>query len=189
MESIVICRSGYIAYTETPSKRFIFFNANKTEKKELILFCDAVDKLILALPKAVEKANSLSDAQIVENQENLFYEDLSTFSGHDDKTNKMLLFKNRLSVNTYQGNAYIWIRRLFYDSDKNGWLACKGGFRFNPKTDDFANIMEWLQNKVDACKASYFQLNALAAALPENTFSTQQQQIDEEIPMEIVEDN
>ena len=135
-----------------PPKDLFFYNANRTEKKELILFCDAVENLISALPKALQKALSLTQDEINEDQEAIFTEDLSCFSGIDEKTKKNIMFKNRLSVNTYQGYVHIWIKRFFYDSDRQLWLSCRGGFRFNPKTDDFEAIMNWLRYHVDLIK-------------------------------------
>jgi hypothetical protein len=150
MDNLVPCRSGYISYSDTPSKRFIFYNANRTEKKELILFSDAVVNLVAALPKALEKALSLTQEEINEDQEAIFSEDLSCFSGVDDQTRKIRMFKNRLSVNTYQGYLHIWIKRFFYDSERQMWLACRGGFRFNPISDDFESILNFLQGHLEA---------------------------------------
>ena len=167
MDNLIPCRIGYISYSETPSKRFVFYNNNRTEKKELILFSDAVENLIFALPKALEKALSLTQEEINEDQEAIFVEDLSCFSGVDEKTKKNLMFKNRLSVNTYQGYLHIWIKRFFYDADRQMWLACRGGFRFNPKTDDFEAILNWLKYHVELTKKNKNQQFADALQEPD----------------------
>jgi hypothetical protein len=166
MENLVPCKIGYILYSDTPSKRFVFYNANRTEKKEFILFSDAVENLIVALPKALEKAQSLTQEEINEDQEAIFSEDLSCFSGVDEKTKKILMFKNRLSVNTYQGYLHIWLKRFFYDADRQLWLACRGGFRFNPKSDDFEAILDWLKYHVEVIKQDKKEAKPEAVAPP-----------------------
>ena len=149
----VPCKSGYITFLSSPTNRFIFFNANRLDKKETILFCDAVENLIVSLPKALEKALSLTEDQIQADPGVIFTEDLSCFSGIEDQLKKTLMFKNSLSVNTYQSNVYIWIKRYFFDSDKQIWSACRGGFRFAPKLDNFEEILNFLKKNLEIAKS------------------------------------
>ena len=155
----VPCKTGYISFLSSPLNRFVFFNANRLEKKELILFCDAVENLIVNLPKALEKALSLTEQEIQADPGVIFFEDLSCFSNWDEQTKKILMFKNSLSVNTYQSNIYIWIKRYFYDSEKQIWSACRGGHRFSPKFDDFEAILEFLKKHVNLLKVAQEQKN------------------------------
>jgi hypothetical protein len=121
------------------------------EKKEFVLFSDAVENLIHSLPKAVQKAKNLTENEIQIDKE-VFSEDLSCFSGVDEKTKKFLMFRNSLVVSTYQSKSYIWIKRYFYDSEKKLWSICRGNFMFSPEWDDFDIILDFLKKYVEFIK-------------------------------------
>lgn len=148
------CKNGYINFLNTPTNRFVFFNANRIDKKETILFCDAVENLVLALPQALEKVNNLTEEQIAADPGVIFSKDLSCFSGIGDQDNKNLMFKNCLSVNTYESNVYIWIKRYFFDTEKQIWSACRGGFRFAPKVDNIEEVLDFLKKHLEYAKSS-----------------------------------
>lgn len=152
--SFVPCKSGYITFKSSPSNRFIFFTANRLEKNETILFSDAVEKLVVALPKALKAAQNLTEEEIQADSGLIFFEDLSCFLGIKDPNKKPLMFKNSLSVNTYQSNVYIWIKRYFKDTDTQTWSACRGGFCFAPNVDNFEEILNFLQKQLEVVKTS-----------------------------------
>jgi hypothetical protein len=46
------------------------------------------------------------------------------------------------------------------------WLACRGGFRFNPKSDDFEAILDWLKYHVEVIKQDRKEAKPEAVAPP-----------------------
>lgn len=144
-ENILSLSRGSMACVTTPTPRLICNSPNRTENRDLILFGDAVKNLIHFLPKAFEVVKSITEEEQQINRENIYTETLSCY------TAQTLQMRNSLSVNTYNGHINIWIKRFFFGTDIQAWIACKGGFQITPH-DGEEQILTFLNKHIQTLK-------------------------------------
>ena len=140
-------------------KYFVFYNPNTVvkeddtkDRRETICLTLAVRQLVKYLPAAQEVARdfneavsaaSLETAEELKLQEGEIYSQLlSSFGGNDNSCP----IKHYLLVSTYNGKAYIWLKRFFMDDDKD-FKACRGGYWFSQNDD----IKEFIDKCIQYC--------------------------------------
>lgn len=140
-------------------KYFVFFNPNTVTKeddskdrRETVCVNLTVRQLVKYLPTAQQAARDFNEAFAAaspETQEELKLQDgeiysqlLSSFGGNGN----YCAIKHYLLVSTYQGKAYIWLKRFFMDDDQD-FKACRGGYWFSVNDD----IKEFVERCIEFC--------------------------------------
>ena len=142
----------------TDKKYFVFYNPSTLikeedtkDRRETICLLLTVRQLVKYLPKAKEAARQFNEefaaaspetAEELKLQEGEIYSQiLSTFPGNENYCS----IKHHLLVSTYNGKAYIWLKRFFMDDNKE-YKACRGGYWFSQNDDE-----EAISKFVDMC--------------------------------------
>ena len=140
-------------------KYFVFYNPNTVareddtkDRRETVCFMLAVRQLVKFLPAAQQAARDFNAAFAAASPETaeklklqeceIYSQLLSSFGGTDD----YCAIKCYLLVSTYQGKAYIWLKRFFMDDNKD-FKACRGGYWFSINDD----IKEFVDKCIEFC--------------------------------------
>ena len=136
---------------------FIFKNPSivqrpedEKDKRETIVFMDAMRQLIHCLPDAKLVASDFADmmvtggtteemGDVLQLDGPIYYEVLALFEGNTVARP----IQHVLTVSIFNGKAYIWLKRYFRDDQCGGeWKACRGGYHFGLNDDENA-ILEY----------------------------------------------
>lgn len=149
---------------QTDKKYFVFYNPTTPVKEEdtkdkrgTICILLTVRNLVKYLPIAKAAARNFNEdfaaaspetAEQLKLQEGEIYSRvLSTFPGNEN----FVSISHRLIVSTYNGKAYIWLKRFFLD-DNQEYKACRGGYWFSQNDDEDA-LGKFVERCMQFCQA------------------------------------
>ena len=121
-------QKGQVSFVTEPTPRWIFSSPNRIDDRDLILFKDAISRVVKSLPGAIAYAQNLNCDGDNANQPDANEQILSLYQGRGDE-GQILRMKNCLVVNVFNGTPNLWIKRMFFSEEKQEWYTCGGGFQ------------------------------------------------------------
>ena len=112
----------------------------------MVLFGAAIKNLAQFLPEASQMALALKEEELVHNRDKIYEEILSCY------TAKGVQMRNVLTVSSYNGVVSIWIRRNFFETESQAWLACKGGFQMQLPADNPEEVSKFLEQHMETLR-------------------------------------
>ena len=144
---------GIMSVITLPTPRLHLSSPNRAENREMVLFGAAVTNLAQFLPQAWQVALALTPEEMVHNRDRIYDQILSCY------TAKNVQMRNVLTVSCYNGAVSIWIRRNFFETESQVWLACKGGFQIQASGDNPEEVAKFLKTHMNTLRPKQQQAN------------------------------